>query len=134
MREDVGGRERSDGYSGPRKTVIREGGTRGAVEGCAAGCVGVGGEGEEEAEGRHSLSHRARAMSGARSLVFCLRYDATASLVTAVTGGGVVRGGKGSRREGGQGALEAAAVREGESTVLCDREDEQEDTGRGWEN
>lgn len=35
-------------------------------------------EGEEEAEGRHSLSHRARAMSGARSLVFCLRYDATA--------------------------------------------------------
>lgn len=62
------------------------------------------GKGEEEAEGRHSLSHRARAMSGARSLVFCLRYDATASLVTAVTGSGVIRGGKGSsRREGRSG-------------------------------
>lgn len=44
-------------------------------------------EGVEEAEGRHSLSHRARAMSGARSLVFCLRYDATASPVTAASGG-----------------------------------------------
>jgi hypothetical protein len=28
-------------------------------------------------------------MSGARSLVFCLRYDATASLVTATTWCGV---------------------------------------------
>ena len=28
---------------------------------------------------RHSLSHRARAMSGARSLVFCLRCDATST-------------------------------------------------------
>lgn len=44
------------------------------------------GKGEVEGVGgRHSLSHRARAMSGARSLVFCLRYDATASLVTGTT-------------------------------------------------
>lgn len=94
----------------------REGGVR-AREG-----AGPARKGEEEAEGRHSLSHRARAMSGARSLVFCLRYDATASLVTAVTArgwfeeetdrrpGGAAGGGGGPTTEGrGRGAESCAA-------------------------
>lgn len=42
----------------------------------------------------------------------------------------MVRGGKGSRRGGGSGALEATVEREGEPTVVCDREDEQEGAGR----
>lgn len=106
IRAKVEKRRSTSEYSGVREKR-RWGGWRGGEGGESSRrvCrVMWEGKGEEEAEGRHSLSHRARAMSGARSLVFCLRYDATASLVTAVTGSGVIRGGKGSsRREGRSG-------------------------------
>lgn len=69
---------------GERKNKRERKAKEGVLRGWPQPWVRQGAE-AEGAGGRHSLSHRARAMSGARSLVFCLRYDATASLVTAMT-------------------------------------------------